>query len=420
MSLTIVTSVVAFSLVILMLVFLLLFAQSKLVQSGDVNIIVNGDSDNPLIAPAGSTLLSTLATQKMFLPSACGGGGTCAMCKCTVSEGGGDVLPTEVGHLSRIEKTNNVRLSCQVKVKQDMKIEIPEEIFGIKKWECEVVSNYNVSTFIKEFVVKLPPGENLDFESGGYIQIDVPEVDIDFKNMDITPHPELGHDKDVFKSDWDKFNLWPLKMKNEEPIFRAYSMANHPAEGNIIMLNIRIATPPWDRINNKWMDINPGICSSYVFSRKPGDKIFISGPYGEFHINETQREMIYIGGGAGMAPLRSHIFHLFNTQKTNRKVSYWYGGRSKKELFYMDHFRKIEKDFKNFNFYVGLSEPLPEDNWSIKKDLDDKKDGYVGFIHQVLYDNYLSKHEEPEDVEYYLWTTTNEPSVLQMLDDMSS
>ena len=419
MSLTIVTSVIAFSLVILMLVFILLFAQSKLVQSGDVSIVVNGDTDNPLIAPAGSTLLSTLATQKMFLPSACGGGGTCAMCKCTVSEGGGDVLPTEVGHLSRLEKTNNVRLSCQVKVKQDMEIEIPEEIFGIKKWECEVVSNYNVSTFIKEFVVKLPPGETLDFESGGYIQIDVPEIDIDFKTMDITPHPELGHKKDVFQSDWDKFNLLPLKMKNDEPIFRAYSMANHPAEGNIIMLNIRIATPPWDRVNNKWMDINPGICSSYVFSRKPGDKIFISGPYGEFHINETQREMIYIGGGAGMAPLRSHIFHLFHTQKTNRKVSYWYGGRSKKELFYMDHFRKIEKDFKNFNFYVGLSEPLPEDNWSIKDKLDDRNDGYVGFIHQVLYDNYLSKHEEPEDVEYYLCgPPLMNQAVLQMLDDM--
>jgi|TARA_B000000609_G_C24174962_1_gene353178 Na+-transporting NADH:ubiquinone oxidoreductase subunit F len=418
-SLTIATSVVAFSIVILLLVFILLFAQSKLVQSGDVNIVVNGDTDNPIITSAGSTLLSTLSAQKMFLPSACGGGGTCAMCKCTVSEGGGDVLPTEVGHLSRTEKADNVRLSCQVKVKQDMKIEIPEEIFGIKKWECEVVSNYNVSTFIKEFVVKLPPGETLNFESGGYIQIDVPETEIDFKNMDITPHPDLGHKEDVFKSDWDKFNLWPLKMKNDEPIFRAYSMANHPAEGNIIMLNIRIATPPWDRVKNDWMEVNPGICSSYVFSRKPGDKITISGPYGEFHINETEREMIYIGGGAGMAPLRSHIFHLFHTQKTKRKVSYWYGGRSKKELFYMDHFRKIEKDFKNFNFFVGLSEPLPEDNWEIKKKLEDKKDGYVGFIHQVLYDNYLSKHKEPEDVEYYLCgPPLMNQAVLQMLEDM--
>ena len=419
MTLTIATSVIAFSIVILFLVFVLLIAQSKLVQSGDVNIIVNGDSENPLIISAGSTLLSTLSSQKMFLPSACGGGGTCAMCKCKVLEGGGDVLPTEIGHLSRTEQSEKVRLSCQIKVKQDMKIEIPDEIFGIKKWECEVVSNYNVSTFIKEFVVKLPPGETLDFQSGGYIQIDVPETEVNFSKMDIKPHPELGHKDDVFKEDWDKFNLWSLKMKNDEPIFRAYSMANHPAEGNIIMLNIRVASPPWDRLNNKWMDLNPGICSSYVFSRKPGDKITISGPYGEFHINETQREMIYIGGGAGMAPLRSHIFHLFNTEKTKRKVSYWYGGRSKKELFYLDHFKNIEKGFKNFNFYVGLSEPLPEDDWSIKKDLDDKKDGYVGFIHQVLYDNYLKSHSEPEDIEYYLCgPPLMNQAVLKMLDDM--
>jgi len=417
--LTVGTSIIAFTLVILFLVIVLLFAQSKLVQSGDVNIYVNGDETNPLVVSAGSTLLTTLSSQKMFLPSACGGGGTCAMCKCKIYEGGGDVLPTEVGHLSRTEQHDNVRLSCQVKVKEDMKIEIPDEIFGIKKWECEVVSNYNVSTFIKEFVVKLPPGENLDFKSGGYIQIDVPEIEINFKNMDITPHPELGHKKDVFKSDWDQFNLWPLKMVNDEPIFRAYSMANHPAEGNIIMLNIRVATPPWDRAENKWMQVNPGICSSYIFSRKPGDKISISGPYGEFHINKTEREMVYIGGGAGMAPLRSHIFHLFHTKKTNRKVSYWYGGRSKKELFYLDHFRNIEKEFKNFKFHVGLSEPLPEDNWSLKNNLDDKKDGYVGFIHQVLYDNYLKDHEEPEEVEYYLCgPPLMNQAVLKMLDDL--
>ncbi len=417
--LTVGTSIIAFTLVILFLVMALLFAQSKLIQSGDVNIFVNGDETNPLVVPAGSTLLTTLSAQKMFLPSACGGGGTCAMCKCKIHEGGGDVLPTEIGHLSRTEQQDNVRLSCQVKVKEDMKVEIPEEIFGIKKWECEVVSNYNVSTFIKEFVVKLPPGENLDFKSGGYIQIDVPETEINFKTMDITPHPELGHKKDVFKSDWDQFNLWPLKMVNDEEIFRAYSMANHPAEGNIIMLNIRVATPPWDRVKNKWMEVNPGICSSYIFSRKPGDKISISGPYGEFHINKTEREMVYIGGGAGMAPLRSHIFHLFHTKKTNRKVSYWYGGRSKKELFYLDHFKNIEKGFKNFKFYVGLSEPLPEDNWSLKKNLDDKKDGYVGFIHQVLYDNYLKHHEEPDEVEYYLCgPPLMNQAVLKMLDDL--
>jgi Na+-transporting NADH:ubiquinone oxidoreductase subunit F len=414
------TSIVAFTVIILLVVFILLFAQSKLVQSGDVKIVINGDESNPVVVSAGSTLLSTLSAQKIFLPSACGGGGTCAMCKCVVEEGGGDVLPTEVGHLSRTEQKEKVRLSCQVKVKQDMHIRVPDEIFGIKKWECEVVSNYNVSTFIKEFVVKLPEGETLDFQSGGYIQIDVPALEVDFKTMDITPHPELGRTQDVFQGDWDKFGLWDLKMKNDEPIFRAYSMANHPAEGNIIMLNIRIATPPWDRQANKWMDVNPGICSSYVFSRKPGDKVTISGPYGEFHINETEREMIYIGGGAGMAPLRSHIFHLFHTEKSNRKVSYWYGGRSSKELFYVEHFRKIEEQFPNFQFNIALSEPLPDDNWKVKQSLDDKNgDGYLGFIHQALYDNYLQSHPEPEEIEFYLCgPPLMNAAVLKMLDDM--
>jgi Na+-transporting NADH:ubiquinone oxidoreductase subunit F len=342
------------------------------------------------------------------------------MCKCVVEDGGGDVLPTELGHLSRQEKLGHVRLGCQVKVKQDMKIRIPEEIFGIKKWECEVVSNYNVSTFIKEFVVRLPPGETLKFEAGGYIQIDVPPITVDYKTMDIAPHPDLGHKPDVFKSDWDKFKLWDLKMKNEEPIFRAYSMANHPAEGNIVMLNIRVATPPWDRANNKWMDVNPGICSSYIFSRKPGDKVTVSGPYGEFHINPTQREMIYIGGGAGMAPLRAQIFHLFHTEKSNRKVSYWYGGRSKKELFYVEHFRKIEKEFPNFRFFIGLSEPLPEDNWKVMKNLEDREaDGYTGFIHQCLFDNYLKTHPSPEDIEFYLCgPPLMNAAVLKMLDEM--
>jgi Na+-transporting NADH:ubiquinone oxidoreductase subunit F len=416
----IISSVIAFTIVILLLVLILLFAQTKLVQTGDVKIVMNGDEENPVVTAAGSTLLGTLSNQKIFLPSACGGGGTCAMCKCVVEEGGGDVLPTEVGHLSRTEQKEKVRLACQVKVKNDMKIRIPEEIFGIKKWECEVVSNYNVSTFIKEFVVKLPEGETLDFESGGYIQIDVPECEVDFKTMDITPHPELGHPQDVYKPDWDKFNLWDLKMKNDEEIFRAYSMANHPAEGNIVMLNIRVATPPWDRAAGKWMDVNPGICSSYVFSRKPGDKVTISGPYGEFFINPTQREMIYIGGGAGMAPLRSHIFHLFHTEKTNRKVSYWYGGRSKRELFYLDHFRKIEKNFPNFSFNIGLSEPMEEDKWKVKKSLDDKDgDGYVGFIHQVLYDNYLKNHSDPDEIEYYLCgPPMMNAAVTKMLDDL--
>ncbi|MFC2186690.1 NADH:ubiquinone reductase (Na(+)-transporting) subunit F [Peijinzhouia sedimentorum] len=416
----ILTSIVAFTVIILLLVFILLFAQSKLVQSGDVKIIINGDESNPVVVSAGSTLLNTLSGQKIFLPSACGGGGTCAMCKCVVEDGGGDVLPTEVGHLSRAEQKEGVRLSCQVKVKQDMHIRIPEEIFGIKKWECEVVSNYNVSTFIKEFVVKLPAGETLDFQSGGYVQIDVPVITCYFKDINIDPHPDLGHKQDIFKEDWDKFKMWDLVMKNDEPIFRAYSMANHPAEGNIVMLNIRIATPPWDRANNKWMDVNPGICSSYVFTRKPGDKVTISGPYGEFHINPTKREMIYIGGGAGMAPLRSHIFHLFHTEKTDRKVSYWYGGRSKRELFYVEHFRDIEKDFPNFNFHIALSEPLPDDNWKLKKSIDDREaDGYVGFIHQALFDNYLKTHHDPDEIEYYLCgPPMMNAAVLKMLDDM--
>lgn len=419
MSSVIITSVVAFSVVILLLVLILLYAQSKLVQSGDVKIIVNGDEANPIVTAAGSTLLNTLSGEKVFLPSACGGGGTCAMCKCTIAEGGGDVLPTEVGHLSRSEQKEGVRLSCQVKVKNDMRIEIPEEIFGIKKWECEVVSNWNVASFIKEFVVKLPEGETLDFEAGGYIQVDVPPVVCEFKDMNIEPHPDDPEGPDKFKGDWDKFGLWDLKMVNNEEIFRAYSMANHPAEGNIVMLNIRIATPPWDRANNKWMDVNPGICSSYVFTRKPGDKVTISGPYGEFFIKPTDAEMLYVGGGAGMAPMRSHLFHLFHTLKTGRKVSYWYGGRSKRELFYLDDFQQIEKEFPNFQFHLVLSEPMPEDNWVEKKDINDKDgDGFLGFVHQAVIDQYLSKHEAPEEIEFYFCgPPMMNAAVIKMCDD---
>jgi len=419
MSSVIITSIVAFSAVILLLVLILLYAQSKLVQSGDVKIIINGDSENAIVTPAGGTLLNTLSAQKIFLPSACGGGGTCAMCKCTVNEGGGDVLPTEVGHLSRAEQKEGVRLTCQVKVKNDMTIHIPEEIFGIKKWECEVVSNWNVASFIKEFIVKLPEGETLDFEAGGYIQVDVPPVVCDFKDMNIEPLPDDPAGPDKFKEDWDKFGLWDLQMKNDEEIFRAYSMANHPAEGNIVMLNIRIATPPWDRANNKWMDVNPGICSSYVFTRKPGDKVTISGPYGEFFIKETEAEMLYVGGGAGMAPMRSHLFHLFHTLKTGRKVSYWYGGRSKRELFYLDHFEKIAAEFPNFKFYLVLSEPLPEDNWVDKKDADDPNgDGFTGFVHQAVIDQYLNKHDSPEEIEFYFCgPPMMNAAVIKMCDD---
>ncbi len=417
MGVTIIASIAVFLIVTLLLVSLLLFAKSKLSPSGLVKLEINGEKT--IEVEAGNTILTTLSSAKIFLPSACGGGGTCAMCKCQVLEGGGSILPTEAPYFSRKEIAEDWRLGCQVKVKQDMKIEIPEEIFGIKKWECEVVSNYNVASFIKEFVVRLPEGENLDFEAGGYIQIDVPACEVPFKDMDITSHPELGRDPMDFQGEWDKFGLWDLKMKNPEMIFRAYSMANHPAEGNIVMLNIRIATPPWDRAKNKWMDVNPGICSSYVFSRKPGDKVTISGPYGEFFIKDTGSEMLYIGGGAGMAPMRSHLFHLFHTLKTDRKVSYWYGGRSKRELFYLDHFREIEEQFPNFSFNIVLSEPLPEDNWTVKENLDDKNgDGFTGFVHQAVIDQYLKKHEAPEDIEFYFCgPPLMNAAVLKMVDD---
>lgn len=412
----IVAAIVAFTVVILLLIAMLLFAQAKLVNSGEVTLLINGERE--LKVPAGTTLLNTLSSQSVFLPSACGGGGTCAMCKCVVNSGGGDVLPTEEGHLTRAEKAEGVRLSCQVKVKEDMKIHVEDEIFGIKKWECEVISNYNVATFIKEFVVKLPEGETLDFKAGGYIQIDVPKIEVDYKDIDVTAHPDHHPNPDEFKPDWDKFGLWDLKMKNDEPIFRAYSMANHPAEGNIVMLTIRIATPPWDRAKNGWMDVNPGICSSYVFGCKVGDKCTISGPYGEFFIKDTEAEMLYVGGGAGMAPMRSHLFHLFHTLKSGRKVSYWYGGRSKRELFYMDDFRKIEKEFPNFKFHVVLSEPLPSDNWNEKKSMDDEGDGFVGFVHQALIDNYLNAHPEPEEIEFYFCgPPMMNQAVLKMVDE---
>lgn len=390
-------SIAVFLTVIMLLVSILLFARKKLMPSGEVKLTINDEKE--FTVDPGSTILTTLSNQKIFLPSACGGGGTCAMCKCQVFEGGGSILPTEVDYFTRKEQQSNWRLGCQVKIKEDMKIGIPKEIFGIKKWECEVVSNRNVATFIKEFIVKLPEGETLDFKSGGYIQIDVPKCEVDFKNIEID---------EEYRGDWDNFKMWDLKMKNPEPIYRAYSMANHPAEGNIVMLNIRVATPPWDRTKNGFMDVNPGICSSYLFDRKPGDKVTVSGPYGEFFIKPTQREMMFIGGGAGMAPMRSHIFDLYNTRKTDRKATFWYGGRSLRELFYVDQFREIEKKFPNFKFNIGLSEPLPEDNW----------DGYEGFIHQIILDNYLKSHPEPEDIEYYLCgPPMMNDAVLKMLDD---
>lgn len=394
---TVIATVVAFLVIALALVSLLLFVKEKLSPSGPVKILINGEKE--IEVASGGTLLSTLGSQKIFLPSACGGGGTCIQCECHVLSGGGEALPTETPHFSRKELTSGARLSCQVKVKQDMEISIPEEVFGIKKWEATVVRNYNVASFIKEFVVEIP--DDMGYKAGGYIQIEIPPCEINYKDIDITAHPKEHDDPKKFMTEWDKFGLWPLKMTNSETVERAYSMASYPAEGREIMLNVRIATPPWDRSKNGWMDVNPGVASSYIFAQKPGDKVTISGPYGEFFINESESEMLYVGGGAGMAPMRSHLYHLFKTLKTGRKVSYWYGGRSKRELFYLEHFEKLEKEFPNFKFYLALSEPLDEDNWKVKESIDSPGDGFIGFIHNCVIEYYLNHHESPEDIELY-------------------
>ncbi|MGA9269740.1 MAG: NADH:ubiquinone reductase (Na(+)-transporting) subunit F [Lutimonas sp.] len=395
----IVASIIFSLILILILVTVLLVAKAKLLPSGKVKLLINGQKE--IEVETGATLLSTLSNQKIFLPSACGGGGTCLQCECHVLKGGGEPLPTEVPNFTRKELAAGARLGCQVKVKEDMEITIPEEIFGIKKFEATVVSNYNVASFIKEFVVELP--EDMDYKAGGYIQIEIPSTEVEYKNIDITAHPEEHPgEPEKFKLEWDKFDLWPLKMKNTESVERAYSMASYPAEGRNIMLNVRIATPPWDRAKNGWMSVNPGIASSYIFDKKPGDKVIVSGPYGEFFINDSDSEMLYVGGGAGMAPMRSHLYHLFKTLKTGRKVTYWYGGRSRRELFYMEHFESLEREFPNFKYYVVLSEPLEEDNWKVKKDIDDEEgDGFLGFVHQAVIDEYLSKHDAPEDIELY-------------------
>ena len=380
--------------VVMALVGVILVAKKMLVASGDVRIIVNGQKD--LIVPAGGKLLNVLADSEIFVSSACGGGGTCAQCKVKVKEGGGEILPTEKTHINNRESREGYRLSCQVAVKQDMKVDVPEEAFESKKWECTVRSNRNVATFIKELVLELPPGEDVGFKPGGFIQIEVP------------PH-ELGYDtfevEERFHEDWDKYNLWKIKSKVDETVIRAYSMANYPGETGIIMLNVRVATPPPRAPEGT----PPGKVSSYIFNLKPGDKVTISGPYGEFFIKDTDAEMVYIGGGAGMAPLRSHIYELFKERETERKVSYWYGGRSSRELFYVDEFRAIEEKFPNFKFHIALSDPLPEDNWT----------GYTGFIHQVLLDNYLKDHPAPEDIEYYICgPPLMLQAVLKMLDDL--
>jgi Na+-transporting NADH:ubiquinone oxidoreductase subunit F len=393
-------SVIVFPVVIVALTLALLAAETRLKPKGKVKITINGDPDKAIETEAGDTLLSTLSSAGVMLPSACGGGGTCGVCKCQVTAGGGDILPTEQSHINYRESKEDWRLSCQVKVREDMEITVPDEVFSINKWECEVIGNKSVATYIREFTLKLPEGENLNFESGGYIQIEVPPFEADFKDFGI---------EEEYLEEWTKLGVLDLRTKGVEPVARAYSMANHPAEGNIVMLNIRIATPPVDREKRAFMDVMPGLASSYVYSQKVGDRVTISGPYGEFFMQETDREMCYIGGGAGMAPLRSHIFHLFHTLKTGRKVSYWYGARSKREIFYEDHFRKIEKEFPNFTFHIALSEPLPEDNW----------DGPVGFIHQVVQEHYLDSHEAPEDIEYYLCgPPLMLTAVRKMLDDL--
>ena len=385
---TIIYAVIVFVAVTIILVALLLFIKTKLTPSGTVKININEGGKIVEVTPGGN-LLSTLAEHKIFLPSACGGKGACGQCKCRVTEGGGEILPTEVGFFNRKQIAAKWRLGCQVKIKEDMAIEVPASALSVKKWECEVVSNHNVATFIKEFVVKLPEGEHLNFQSGGYIQIDVPAVTVDYKDIDVD---------DQYKEDWEKMGLRTLKMVNPTPTVRAYSMACYPAEGDIIKLNVRIATPPFDRAAGKWVDVNPGICSSYIYSLKPGDKITMSGPYGEFFLPKdlpADQELIFVGGGAGMAPMRSHIMHLFHTEKTNRKVNFFYGARALKEAFYLDDYHAIEKEFPNFKFNLALDRPDPE--------ADAAGVPYVaGFVHNVMFETYLKQHEAPEDALYLM------------------
>ena len=391
---TILLGVLMFTVVVVCLVALILVAKSFLVASGNVIITVN--EQKTFEVPAGGKLLNALADQGVFVSSACGGGGTCAQCLVKVHDGGGDILATERTHINKREAREGCRLSCQVAVKQDMQVEVPEEAFETRKWKCKVRSNHNVATFIKEFVLELPKGEEVDFKAGGYIQIEVPPHTQAYREFDI---------EEEYHEDWDKFDVWRYVSDVKEPVIRAYSMANYPGEKGIIMLNVRIASPHPRAPEGT----PPGKASSYIFGRKPGDEVTISGPYGEFFIKDTEAEMVYIGGGAGMAPLRSHIYELFKRQKTNRKVSYWYGGRSARELFYVDEFRAIEEEFPNFKFNIALSDALPEDNWT----------GYTGFIHQVLLENYLSKHPAPEDIEYYICgPPMMNAAVFKMLDDL--
>jgi len=378
MQIDLILGVVSFTGVVLLLVLVIIFARSRLVSAGSVNIEINDDTANTIKVPAGSKLLQTLEENKIFLSSACGGGGTCSQCKCLVMDGGGSILPTEESHFTSKEQNEGWRLSCQVAVKNDLKIKIPDEVFGVKEWECEVVSNDNVATFIKELILKLPEGEEVNFKAGGYVQLEAPAYeDLSYKAFDVD---------NEYHSDWDKFKIWDNVANNDEPIIRAYSMANYPEEKGVLKFNIRIASPP------PGSDVPPGLMSSWVFNLRAGDKVRVFGPFGEFFARKTDAEMVFVGGGAGMAPMRAHIFDQLLRINTNRKITFWYGARSLREMFYVDEFDKLQDDNENFNWHVALSDPLPEDDWS----------GETGFIHQVLLDNYLKSHPAPEDCEYYL------------------
>lgn len=390
--LEILLGVIFFTLIVIALVMVILWAKSKLVAQGEVEIVIN--NEKTIKAPVGAKLLMALADNRLFVSSACGGGGTCGQCKVKVLEGGGELLPTEASHISKREARAGERLSCQVTVKQPMKIEVPEEVFGVKKWKCTVRSNHNVATFIKELVLDLPEGETLDFRAGGYIQIECPPHRVKFSDFDID---------EEYRADWDKYDLWKLESKVDEPVVRAYSMANFPLENTIVMLNVRIATPP------PGLNVPPGKMSSYIFNLKPGDKVDISGPFGEFFARETDNEMVFVGGGAGMAPMRSHIFDQLIRLKSKRKMTFWYGARSLREAFYVDHFDKLQEEHPNFRWFLALSEPKPEDNWT----------GFTGFIHEVLYENYLKDHPAPEDCEYYLCgPPVMNAAVIKMLEDL--
>jgi len=394
MSTEIILGVVLFTVIVLALVGVILSARAKLVSSGNVSIEINEDHDKSITTPAGGKLLQTLAGNGVFLSSACGGGGTCAQCKCKVLDGGGSALPTEETHFTKGELRDGWRLACQVSVKQDMKIEVEPEFFGVKKWECTVVSNPNVATFIKELTLKLPEGENVDFRAGGYVQLECPPHEVDYKNFDI---------EEEYRSDWDKFNVWQYKSKVTEPTIRAYSMANYPEEKGIVKFNIRIASPP------PGTNHPPGFMSSYVFNLKPGDKIDVYGPFGEFFAKKTDAEMVFVGGGAGMAPMRSHIFDQLKRLNSKRKISFWYGARSMREAFYQEEYDKLAAENENFEWHLALSDPMPEDNWS----------GYTGFIHNVLYENYLKNHEAPEDCEFYMCgPPMMNAAVIKMLEDL--